>query len=89
LSESDLVQTKDLPLESRIVLKSLSEKYARRAREFSDTVALLGQHNEVTPEFVQLFREIKQQRALCRDAEEKFERHLQHELDNAKAAAAA
>jgi hypothetical protein len=71
------------------VLKSLSEKYARRAREFSDKVALLGQHNEVTPEFVQLFREIKRQRALCRDAEEKFERYLQHESDNAKAAGAA
>jgi hypothetical protein len=55
------------------VLKSLSEKYARRAREFSDAVALLGQHNEVTPEVVQLFREIKRQRALCRDTEEKFE----------------
>jgi hypothetical protein len=71
------------------LLKSLSEKYARRAREFSDTVALLGQHNEVTPEFVQLFREIKRQRGLCRDAEEKFERYLQQESDKPKAAGAA
>jgi hypothetical protein len=70
------------------VLKSLSEKYARRAREFSDTVALLGQHNEVTPACVQLFREIKRQRALCRDAEEKFERYLQ-ESDHPKATGAA
>jgi hypothetical protein len=70
------------------LLKSLSEKYARRAREFSDTVALLGQHDEVTPEFVQLFREIKRQRALCRAAEEKFERYLQQESDHPKAAGA-
>jgi hypothetical protein len=70
------------------LLKSLSEKYARRAREFADTLALLGQHNEVTPEFVQLFGQIKRQRALCRDAEEKVERYLQHESGNAKAAGA-
>jgi hypothetical protein len=71
------------------LLKSLSEKYARRAREFSDTVALLGQHGEVTPEFLMLFQEIKRQRALCRDAEEKFERYLQQEGDNPKAEGAA
>jgi hypothetical protein len=72
-----------------VLLKSLSEKYAHRAREFSDTVALLGQHNEVTPEFVQLFRELKRQRALCRDAEEKFERYLRQESGHLKAAGAA
>ena len=71
------------------MLNSVSEEYARRARQFSDTVALLGQHNEVTPACVQLFREIKRQRALCRDAEEKFERYVQQESDNAKAAGAA
>ena len=55
----------------------------------SDTVALLGQHHEVTPEVLELFKEIKRQRALCRDAEEKFERYVQQESDNAKAAGAA
>jgi hypothetical protein len=62
-----------------MLLKSLSEKYARRAREFSETVALPGEHEEVTPEFLELFKEIKRQRALCRDAEEKFEQYLQAE----------
>jgi hypothetical protein len=45
------------------VLKSLSEQYARRAREFSDTVALLGHHNSVGPEVLKLFEKIKHQRA--------------------------
>jgi hypothetical protein len=49
---------------------------------------LLKSLSEVTPEFVQLFREIKRQRALCGDAEEKFERYLQHESDQTKAASA-
>ena len=71
------------------MLNSVSEEYARRARQFSDTVALLGQHHEVTPEVLELFKEIKRQRALCRDAEEKFERYVQQESDNAKAAGAA
>ena len=58
------------------MLKSLSEKYARRAREFSDTVALLGKHDEVTPELLNLLTEIRRRRALCADAEEKIERYL-------------
>jgi hypothetical protein len=71
------------------LLKSLSEKYARRAREFSDTVALLGRHEHLGPEVLKLFKEIKLQRALCRNAEEKFERYLQLESDNPKAVGAA
>jgi hypothetical protein len=46
-----------------MLLKSLSEKYARRAREFSETVALLGGHEEATPEFLELFQEIKRQKS--------------------------
>jgi hypothetical protein len=63
--------------ERKISLKSLSQKYARRAREFSDTVALLGKHEEVTPELLKLLREIRRRRALCVDAEEKIERYVQ------------
>jgi hypothetical protein len=59
-----------------VLLKSLSEKYARRAREFSDTVALLGHHGEVTPEFLEIFKKIKHRRALCADAEEEIEQYL-------------
>jgi hypothetical protein len=61
------------------VLKSLTEKYARRAREFSDTVALLGHHTEVTPEFIELFKMIRQRRALCGNAENEIEQYLQAE----------
>ena len=52
-------------------------KYARRAREFSDTVALLGKYDEVTPELLKLLTEIRRRRVLCVDAEEKIEQYLQ------------
>jgi hypothetical protein len=68
--------------------RSLSEEYARRARKFSETVARLGEHNEITPEVLKLFQEIKRQRALCSDAEEKFERYLR-QGDNSKTAGVA
>ena len=35
--------------------------YARRAREFSDLVALLGRHNSIGPEVLKLFKKIKRQ----------------------------
>jgi hypothetical protein len=62
------------------LLKSLSEEYARRAREFSDAVALLGRHDSVGPEFMRLFKKIKRQRELCGDAEEKLEQYIQQEI---------
>jgi hypothetical protein len=71
------------------VLKSLSEQYACRAREFSDAVALLGHHHNLGPEVHRLLKEIKRQRALCGDAEEKLERYLQQERSDSKAAGAA
>ena len=63
------------------MLKSLSEQYARRAREFSDAVALLGRHDSVGPDVLKLFKKIKRQRQLCGDAEEKLERYIQQEID--------
>jgi hypothetical protein len=68
-----------------MVLKSLSEQYARRAREFSDSVALLGRHNSVGPEVLKLFKKIKRQRELCGDAEEKLERYIQQEIEDSEA----
>ena len=68
-----------------VLLKSLSEQYARRAREFSDSVALLGRHNSVGPEVLQLFKKIKHQRELCGDAEEKLERYIQTDIEDAEA----
>ena len=66
------------------MLKSLAEQYASRAREFSDSVALLGSHNSVGPQFLKLFKKIKRQRQLCGDAEEKLERYIQQESDDPK-----
>jgi hypothetical protein len=71
------------------MMRSLSEQYARRAREFSDTVALLGHHDHIGPEVLKLFKEIKRQRALCGDAEEKLERYLRQENDHARESGAA
>jgi hypothetical protein len=61
------------------MLKSLAEQYARRAREFSDTVALLGHYDHPGPETLKLFKEIQRHRALCSDTEERFERYLRQE----------
>ena len=63
------------------MLKSLSEQYASRAREFSDLVALLGRHNSVGPQFLKLFKKIKRQRELCGDAEQKLERYIWQEIE--------
>jgi hypothetical protein len=63
-------------LEKGALLKTLAEKYALRAREFSDTVALLGHHAEVTPEVLELFKKIKLRRGLCADAEKEIEQYL-------------
>ena len=63
------------------MLKSLSEQYAHRAREFSDTVALLGRHNSFGPEVLKLFRKIKRQHELCGDAEAKLARYIQQEVE--------
>ena len=68
------------------MLKSLTERYSCRAREFADTVALLGSHHTVGPEVLKLFKEIQRKRLLCIDAEMKLGRYLQSEDDESKAA---
>jgi hypothetical protein len=68
----------------KFLLKSLSEQYASRAREFSDSVALLGRHNSIGPQFLKLFKKIKRQRELCGDAEERLERYIQQEIEDLK-----
>jgi len=71
------------------LLKSLSEQYARRAREFADAVALLGRHSSVGPEVLKLCKKIKRQRELCGDAEEQLERFIRQEIEGSEAAGAA
>jgi len=75
--------------EVKILLKSLSEQYARRAREFADAVALLGRHNSVGPEVLKLCKKIKRQRELCGNAEKQLERFIQQEIEGSEAAGAA
>ena len=71
------------------MLKSLSEQYARRAREFADSVALLGHHNSVGPKVLKLCKKIKRQRELCGDAEKQLERFIRQEIEGSEAAGAA
>jgi hypothetical protein len=54
----------------------LAGLYARRAREFSETVALIGRHRDVGPEVLLLIEDIKRRRGLCFEAAEKFEEYV-------------
>jgi hypothetical protein len=58
------------------MLRRLTELYARRAREYSETVARLGTQFCVRPELFDLMLEIRRKRRLCDEAEEKFDRYL-------------
>ena len=71
------------------MLKSLSEQYARQAREFADSVALLGRHTSAGPEILKLCKKIKRQRELCGDAEKKLERYIRQEIEHPEALGAA
>lgn len=68
------------------LLKSLSEQYARRAREFSDSVALLGRHDSFGRELLRLFKKIKRQHELCSNAEAKLERYIHQDIEDPEAA---
>ena len=57
-------------------LPGLSAEYASRVREYSDAVALLGRYPPGCPEFLKVYKEIQRRRALCREAEEKFDQQL-------------
>ena len=71
------------------MLQSLSEQCACRARELSDTVALLAPHKHLSPEVLGLFREIKRRRALYCDAERRLERYMLQDDNESKAQGAA
>jgi len=58
------------------MLRELSELYARRAREYSDAVALLGQHQQIGPEFLGLIQEIARLRHLCSEAADELDRYV-------------
>jgi hypothetical protein len=64
------------------MLRELSEIYARRAREFSDTVARLGQYPEIGPEVLGLIQEIMRRRHRCDAAADKLHQYLERETNH-------
>jgi hypothetical protein len=50
--------------------------YALRAREFSDAVARLGRHKQISPEFSALIAEIERLRGLCDAAAADLDRYV-------------
>lgn len=61
------------------MLRELVELYARRAREFSDAVARLGQHNQIGPEISGLMIEISRKHSLCIEAAERLDWYIEQE----------
>jgi hypothetical protein len=62
------------------MLRELSQLYARRARELSESVARLGQHHNICPELLELMKEIRQRRSLCDEIAEKLDGYVEHRL---------
>jgi hypothetical protein len=58
-------------------LKQLVLRYAIHTREYSDAVALLGDHDHIGREFLQLVRETRQRQALCISSGEALDRFIQ------------
>jgi hypothetical protein len=61
----------------------LVERYARRAREFSDAVALLGQANLPSEECHELLEAIRARHKSCVAAAEEIDHHLKRKADAA------
>ena len=51
--------------------------YAIRAREFSESAALLGQQTRIGPEFLERWREVQRRHALCNDAGDELNRYIE------------
>jgi len=59
-----------------MMLHELTQVYAVRARQFSETVARLGTINSNGPDLVRLMRKIKRRRALCDAASAELDRYI-------------
>jgi hypothetical protein len=59
------------------MLRELSERYARRAREFSDAVACHGYYPEVGPKLLELTQEITLRKNLCDAAGDDLDQYLE------------
>jgi hypothetical protein len=58
------------------LLRKIVEVYALRARQYSDAVARLGQHDHTSPELLALVREIKRLRVLCDEAAGELDQYI-------------
>jgi hypothetical protein len=58
------------------MLQRLIGLYAMRSREFADAVALMGKHQQITQEFLELLGEIKRLRELSDEAAAELDRHI-------------
>jgi hypothetical protein len=61
------------------MLREISERYARRAREFSDAVARLGQYPEVGPGILEVIQEIMRRRHCCDTAAAELHEYIKRE----------
>lgn len=68
-----------------VQFRSLTEQFARTAREFSDAVARLGRYKDVEPEqLLGPLEEVKLRHRLCAEAEESLELSLRRNGHRAK-----
>jgi hypothetical protein len=65
------------------IWRVLVERYAKRAREYSDAVALLGRANLPAAECHELLEAIKARHKSCIAAAEEIERHIKQKADAA------
>jgi hypothetical protein len=68
------------------VLRQLVLRYAIHAREFSDAVARLGQHDHMGPEFLRLIKEIKQRQARCISSGEELDGYIEKRVTGGSSA---
>ena len=67
----------------QILWQELVERYAMRAREFSDAVALLGRANLPPAQCVELLETIKARRESCMAAADKVHQYVKQDAAGA------
>jgi hypothetical protein len=65
------------------IWRVLVERYAKRAREYSDAVALLGRANLPAAECHELLEAIKARHKSCMSAADEIDQYLKREADAA------
>jgi hypothetical protein len=67
------------PTARKVMLRELTQLYARRARELSESVARLGRYHDIGPELLELKKDIRQQRSLCDEIAEKLDGYIEQQ----------